>query len=115
LEIAATDPVTKGKFYDLMYANFDNPGFNPHRQYAFMRKSTHEALLVIVNFDAELQHVSLNVPPEAWEYIRVKSHRRHVTDLITGKWDYYYLDTTKPFESDVPGYGAVVLRISAKG
>ena len=30
--------IVRGDFFDLMYVNGENPCFNPHRQYAFLRK-----------------------------------------------------------------------------
>lgn len=115
LEIATTTEVVRdGSFYDLMYANYNNPGFDASRQYAFFRSTASELLLVIANFDAESRMVSLTIPEEAWRFVGFESSRRHVTDLLTGKWDFYFIDTKQPFETTVPGYGAVVLRISLK-
>lgn len=116
LELATTsEAIVRGKFYDLTYANYNNPEFDTNRQFAFFRKSSHELLLIVANFDREEKHVSIRIPPEAWEYVKVENGRnRHVTDLLTGRWSFEYLDTTQPFKTTVPGYGAVVLRLSAK-
>lgn len=111
-KIATTEEsVVRGSFYDLQYANFDNPSYNVHRQYAFLRNLGREVLLVVANFDAEDKKVVLNVPKEAWNYVGVTSRRRHIENLLTGEWDFIDHDITKPMTYTVPGYGAIVLKI----
>ena len=105
------DCVARGKFYDLQYANIDNPGYDVHRQYAFFRNLGRNVLLVIANFDGEDKEVSLNVPKEAWNFVGVTSRRRHIENLLTGQWDFFDHDITKPMTYTVPAYGAVVLKI----
>ncbi len=114
LQLANTSPaITRGRFYDLTYANYNNPQFDTKRQFAFLRNFQNEILLVVVNFDGEPRHVGVNIPPEACAFVRLVSRKRHVDDLISGKWDYFYHDVTKPMEVDLPAYGAAVLRFSA--
>lgn len=113
-EIAKVDAVVRGSFYDLQYANMDNPNYNVHRNYAFFRSFGRELLLVIVNFDAEDKEIGLNVPQEAWDFVGFTSRKRHIENLLTGSWDYVEHDITKPMTYTVPGYGAVVLRIQGK-
>lgn len=113
-EIAKVDAVVRGSFYDLQYANMDNPNYNVHRNYAFFRAFGRELLLVIVNFDAEYKEIGLNVPQEAWDFVGFTSRKRHIENLLTGSWDYVEHDITKPMTYTVPGYGAVVLRIQGK-
>ena len=105
------DCVARGKFYDLQYANIDNPGYDVHRQYAFFRNLGRDVLLIIANFDGEDKEVSLNVPKEAWNFVGVTSRRRHIENLLTGQWDFFDHDITKPMTYTVPAYGAVVLKI----
>lgn len=113
-EIAKEDAVVRGSFYDLQYANMENPNYNPHRNYAFFRSFGRELLLVIANFDAEEKEICLNVPQEAWDFVGFTSRKRHIENLLTGEWDYLEIDITKPLTYKVPGYGAVVLRIQGK-
>ena len=111
-EIATTEAcVVRGGFYDLQYANFDNPGYDVHRQFAFLRNLGRDVMLVIANFDGEAKTVSLNVPQEAWDFVGVTSRRRHIEDLLTGEWDFVEHDIHKPMTYTVPGYGAIVLKI----
>ena len=65
LHIAATEKaIYRGGFFDLMYVNRNNPYFDPHRQYAFLRKSGGEVLFVVVNFDRQEHTVRVNIPDE---------------------------------------------------
>ncbi|MDE6444099.1 MAG: alpha-amylase, partial [Muribaculaceae bacterium] len=48
-----------GGFFDLMYANLRQPGFDPHRQFAFLRYHGDDILLIIVNFSREAAHVNV--------------------------------------------------------
>lgn len=106
--------VQRGSFYDLTYCNFNNPGFDVHRQFAFMRKYTNELLIVVANFDADQKKLSVNIPSEAWAFVGMESHNRHIENLLTGEWSYGFVDIEKPFEVTVPGYDAVVLRIQMR-
>ncbi|MBQ0056890.1 MAG: alpha-amylase [Bacteroidales bacterium] len=104
-------PVQRGSFYDLMYCNCNNPGFDIHRQYAFLRHFGREIVLVVANFDPEEKNMSINIPAEAWRFVDVESRNRHFENLLTGEWSYGYHDITQPMEVKVPGYGALVLRM----
>ena len=51
MNFARTDKTVSGQSYDLMYANPHSASFNPDRQYAFLRRSGRQLLVVVVNFD----------------------------------------------------------------
>lgn len=105
------DAIVKGGFYDLQYANHDNAGYNVHRHYAFLRNFGRDVILVVANFEHEDREISVNVPKEAWEFVGVSSRRRHIENLLTGEWDFFYHDTTVPMKYLVPANGAIVLKI----
>ena len=48
--VNSEDAIRDGAFFDLMYVNYNNPGFNPHRQYAYLRSGTDATILIVVNF-----------------------------------------------------------------
>ncbi len=104
----------EGDFYDLTYCNYDNPGYNIHRTFSFLRHSRTEVCLVVANFQGEEQEISVNIPQEAWEYVGIKPKRRHIENLMTGEWDFVQHDTSRPMIVKVPAYDAVVLRICGK-
>ena len=56
-----------GNFFDLMYVNLRQPGFDPHSHFAFLRYNGDDVLLIIVNFSREASHVSVMIPQLAFE------------------------------------------------
>lgn len=49
--ITGSDAIRNGAFYDLQYANENTPGYNPHRQYSYLRHTKTQKLLIVCNFD----------------------------------------------------------------
>lgn len=115
LNLSQNKIFSRGQFYDLTYCNYDNPNYNIHRTFAFLRNYSREVALVVVNFDAEDKQVSVNIPMSAWEYVGFKNDRkRHFQNMITGEWWFDEHDLTQPMSVMVPGYGAVVIRLQSK-
>lgn len=81
----AEKAVNEGQFFDLMYANFNNPNFNTTRQYAFLRKAGKEILLVVVNFDDQEAVCGVIIPAHAFEHLGFKTTKATFTDLLTGE------------------------------
>lgn len=55
----------KGRFYDLMWANKENPFFNSDKLYTFLRYQGSQVLLVVVNFSDENISYKLKIPAHA--------------------------------------------------
>ena len=109
------EALREGAFYDLTYCNYDNPGYNIHRTFSFIRHSKHDVALVVANFQGEEKEISVRVPKEAWDFVGiVPGKRRHVQNLMTGEWDFGLFSTTEPLTVRVPAYDAAVLRIKGK-
>lgn len=68
LNMAGSEPaICEGKFYDLMWSNIRNPGFNSSSIYAFLRYSDDQLLLVVANFaDKDLDY-RLQIPSHFFE------------------------------------------------
>lgn len=81
LALRESMPVLRlGRFYDLMYAN---PHL--HRQYVFVRSLEHEVLIVAANFDDQEAHLSINLPPEFFDFLSLEGQSRvRATDLLSG-------------------------------
>lgn len=72
LNLVLTEPAIRdGSMYDLQYANLDNAGYNPHRQFAYFRQHKDRLILVVVNFDRSPASVALRIPAEALKYLNV--------------------------------------------
>lgn len=115
LNLAQQNLFSRGLFYDLTYCNYDNPQFDIHRQFAFLRSFGREVALVVANFDADEKQLKVNVPVQAWEYVGIKGNRkRHFQNMLTGEWWFEEHDLTQPMSIKTPGYGAVVIRLQSK-
>lgn len=114
LQAVRTEPViSRGIFYDLMYANAANPYFNPNRQYAFMRKYDNEVLLAVVNFDRADQKVRVQIPPEVFKMLHFKDNcAARVTDLLTGETSISTLTDACPYQVVLPAYSGKLLKFT---
>jgi len=105
--IAHSEAVSQGAFYDLMYVN-------PHmaaRQYAFLRKSAHELLLIVVNFGADAASCGVVIPRHAFDYLQVSEGEVTATDLLHGDEQKLLMLADTPVPVTVSPYDARVYRI----
>lgn len=114
LNVAKTEPaITKGAFYDLMYANSQNPCFNMNRQYVFMRKYRNDVVLIVVNFDKNDQTVRLRIPSEVFQALGFEDNKAAVqTDLLTGESSISTLTASCPFQLSLPAYSGKILKFT---
>lgn len=114
LNIAKSEPiVANGIFYDLMYANQNNPYFNSHRQFAFMRRYENEVLLVVVNFDKAEQTVRVSVPDEVFKALDFEENKAAtLTDLMTGEQTISTLTIAWPYQVTIPAYSGRILKFT---
>ena len=60
--------LSQGAFFDLMYVNLSRAGgFDPGRQYAFLRKSDDALLLIVANFSSKEARFHLSIPRHAFD------------------------------------------------
>jgi len=103
--------VSDGQFFDLMYVNPQSYRFNPNKQYAFLRKSDKEMLLVVVNFDDEAVHTDILIPAHAFDFLKIEQKRCTATDLLTGETTRVELIPDGYVSIDIPAHGAKVLKM----
>lgn len=112
LNLANTEPsLRQGAFFDLMYVNYDNPTFNPHRVYAFLRTYGDEVTLVAVNFGSHKADVRVNIPAHAFDVLEMPVGSFSSTELLTGMKSRVLLSPDNPFPISIEGHGAVVWKI----
>lgn len=96
LQIAQSEEsIRSGKFYDLMYANYENMEFDSTKQYAFLRCGKKEFTLIISNFDSKPVDVTVHIPQDVFEFMniepqRIKSAKELFTKknfVLSSKWD----------------------------
>lgn len=101
--------IARGSFFDLMYVNYDNPGLNPHRQYAFMRHLDGDAtLLIVVNFDDHDVNVSVNIPAHAFDCLNITPADYRAVELLTGKKSTIALTYDSPVTIPLKAKGAAI-------
>lgn len=103
--------VREGKFFDLMYVNYENPRLNPHRHFAFLRSAGDELLVITVNFSDEEVNVEINIPAHAFDYLSLKRGNALATELLTGQESVKTISDTTPFATHIPAHGAVIWKI----
>lgn len=107
--------ISRGRFFDLMYVNYDNPGLDPHRDYAFIRATADELLLIIVNFADHDKDIALNIPRHAFDILDYPQGTANACELLGDT-----KEKDKPFAADrrfttpVKAHGAVVWKIKKK-
>ena len=95
-----------------MYANPYTADFNPHRQYAFLRKYENELLLIVANFDAQDTRVAVNIPVHAFDYFGLPTcYGIEATELFTEATTMLTLSPDAPARTIVPGHSGVILKI----
>ncbi len=103
--------ISHGKFFDLMYVNYNNPKFNPHRHFAFLRSYDNELLIILVNFSDMEAQVEVNIPSHAFEYLEVSRASKIAQELLSGQKTKKTVSDAVPFASHIPAHGAVIWKI----
>lgn len=111
--IAKEEVVSRGSFYDLIYANNNNRHFNTHRQYAFLRQYENEVLLVVVNFDRTEQSIAVNIPLQAFSSLNIPNNKpAKVKDLFSGEERIGTLTDACPHQLTIAPLSGKVLKFS---
>lgn len=113
LQIAASEAaITDGMQFDLTYANIGGWRFNEHRQYAFVRKSGREVILIAVNFDPTQADVAINLPEHLFRCFDMPMiDNIEARDLLTAAAFDISLSPRKATFITIPGYGGRILKI----
>ncbi|MBQ8047872.1 MAG: alpha-amylase [Prevotella sp.] len=118
LNIAQKEPAAReGTFFDLMYVNLDSQTFDASRQYAFLRKSGNEMLLVVANFSDSEVRCGINIPQHAFDYLGIAQPHGdtpievEATDLLSQEKTVLRLSPIQPVEAVVPAHGGRVYKV----
>jgi len=106
--------ITNGLMYDLEFANFENPKFNSHEQYAYFRKYNQELLLFVLNFDDKFLETEVMFPLEAFQYLELEEGQNYtITNLLdeTEKFPLLTLSSQKTFVSYMPPWKGMILKL----
>lgn len=103
--------IREGSFFDLMYVNLDNPDFDPHRHFAFLRHFGDETLVIAVNFAATDCEMKIRIPGDAFDMLPLLEGEGVCTELLTGRRQKKRLSRTEPFAVSVGAHNAAVWKI----
>lgn len=100
----------EGEMFDLMYANGASGDFNPHRQFAFLRKKDDDLILVVANFSAEKASLRVVVPSHAFDFFGIEEGARMGEELLSGcaRTDEWKRDGH--ISVDVDGYSGAIIK-----
>ena len=105
--------ISEGNFFDLMYVNPHTANFNPHRQYAFLRKHENELLLIVANFDEWDAQVAVNIPTDAFNYFELETFDNiKATELLSGASLELSLTPDTPVHLTLPGYSGAIVKFT---
>jgi hypothetical protein len=107
--------ITDGLMYDLVFANFDNPRFNTHEQFAYFRKYRDELLLIVLNFDDKHLETEVRFPYEAFQYLGLEEGQNYnVSNLLdeTEKLPMLTLSSKEPFIAHMPAWKGMILKLT---
>ena len=102
--------IQKGKMYDITYAQGED--FDKNKQFAFIRHTKGETLLVVVNFHDREQRIRVRVPNDAFVYLGMDERpKATATDLLRGEKMPLALTADGTIELTLQAWKGVVLKI----
>ncbi|MGP1551598.1 MAG: alpha-amylase family glycosyl hydrolase [Porphyromonas gingivalis] len=110
-DVCTLPSVIQGNFYDLGYANQNNPYFRPNREFAFLRHTTDEILLVAANFAPHEAEIRVIIPEHAFQTMQIKDNAASLlTDMLSGENSIGCLTQYAPYPLHLPAYGYALHR-----
>ncbi len=107
--------ISNGVLFDLEYANFDNPKFNTHEQFAFFRKFEEDLLLIVTNFHDKHLDTEILIPHEAFSYLNIKNGSKFVSKNILNDTDEeseITLGTDMTFNCRIPAWSGKIFKLT---
>lgn len=103
------EAISKGKSFDLMYANMGSDKIDSNKIFAFIRKYKDSVLLVVANFSDSEKAIELNVPQHAFDYLEMKEQEVFAEDLLSKEEISITFKAEKPIPLTVKGnYGRIL-------
>lgn len=113
LQLAQKDKaINDGLFFDLMYANNQQEGFNADKTFAFIRSKGKERLFITVNFSAASVEQSVCVPLHAFDFLKMPQGDFKGKEILTNKPVNIHLKADEAFSTIVPAFSASIIKVS---
>ncbi len=107
------EAIREGSFFDLMYVNLRQPGFDPHRQFAFLRYTEKEKLMIVVNFADEERDLEIVIPRLAIDMADLPEGELTVTDLLTDEKLGMHIEADRASKLHISSRGARILKLTS--
>lgn len=104
--------ISEGLFFDLMYVNYDSPGFNPQKQYAYLRKYEDELLIIIVNFDDTAIAPSVRIPRHAFDFMNITPDKYFSHEILSGEERILSVLPDEPVVYPIKPHSGVMIKIN---
>lgn len=107
--------ITDGVMYDLVFANFDNPKFNTHEQFAYFRKWEDDLILVVLNFHDKALETDVRFPFEVFQYLGLKEGDNYsLANLLDDKQKFplQRFSATVPFSVFMEPWTGMILKMT---
>lgn len=105
------EAIREGEFFDLMYANFDQPNFNLDEEYAFLRKKGNELFVIAVNFSDKNQETEINIPWHAFEHLRITPGDYNYSELLSEGTGHCRISPDSLFSIGIGAHSGVLCKI----
>ena len=106
--------ITDGVMYDLEYANYDNPKFNSHEQFAYFRKYKNEFLLIALNFHDKNLDTEIRIPAEAFQYLNINENENYACENLLNeseKLPVVTLSSGNTFKVFLPAWKGKIIKL----
>lgn len=115
LQITLTEKAVKhGVMFDLEYANIENPKFNTHEQFAYLRKFEDELLLVVTNFHDKHLDTDVMLPADAFTFCNVENGAKFVCKNLFDEAEnesVVVLSTNMAFKCKIPAWSGKIYKL----
>lgn len=105
------EAIREGGFFDLMYVNLSHPGFDPHREFAFLRHTEKQKLMILANFSDRDQVSNIVIPQAAFDAAGLPQGKVKAKDLLIGEAQQLELHPDRETKVAVKRQSAVVLEL----
>lgn len=106
--------ISEGIMYDLVFANFGNPRFNSHEQFAYLRKHENDLLLCIVNFQDKPAEIELIIPAEAFQFLKIKEGEYYNSKNLLNEnavFPIQKLSSENKYKVHIPAWDGKILKL----
>lgn len=106
--------ISEGIMYDLVFANFGNPRFNSHEQFAYFRKHENDLLLCIVNFQDKPAEIELIIPAEAFQFLKIKEGEYYNSKNLLNEnavFPIQKLSSENKYKVHIPAWDGKILKL----